>query len=220
MYGAAGLPLSAVCDEFQRGDDGYGFWIECPPLYPALASVALPGFGAAHRARMRDFPRMGAMILLVRDGADRAASNGRVRVDRRGRPVVDYRLGEADARTMRRGLAATARLHLAAGAREVLAQHTSAPRARDEHEARAFGGLSCGPNELTVLSAHVNGTCRLGGDPRTSVCTPDGAVRGAPGVYVADGSLLPTALGVNPQETIMAVATVVAERIAARHRPG
>jgi choline dehydrogenase-like flavoprotein len=182
--------------------------------------VALPGFGADHAARMRDFPRMGAMIVLVRDGADRDVSNGRVRVDRRGRPVLDYRLGEADTRTMRRGLAATARLHLAAGAREVMALHTHAPRVRAERELAVFDALACGPNQLTVLSAHVNGTCRLGGDPRRSVCTPDGAVRGAPGVYVADGSLLPTALGVNPQETIMAVATVIAGRIAARHPRG
>jgi choline dehydrogenase-like flavoprotein len=37
------------------------------------------------------------------------------------------------------------------------------------------------------------------------------------GLFIADGSLLPTALGVNPQETIMAVASVLAERLAARH---
>jgi choline dehydrogenase-like flavoprotein len=68
-----------------------------------------------------------------------------------------------------------------------------------------------------MFSAHVNGTARLGTDPRRSSCTPDGGVRGAPGVYVADGSLLPTAPGVNPQETIMAVATIVSRGIDARH---
>jgi len=70
------------------------------------------------------------------------------------------------------------------------------------------------------MSAHVNGTCRIGRDTRTSGCTPDGERHGVAGVYVADGSLLPTAPGVNPQETIMAVATVIAERIAARHPAG
>jgi choline dehydrogenase-like flavoprotein len=220
MYGAAGIPLSSVCDEFQRGEDGYGFWIECPPLYPAIAAVAQPGFGDAHRARMRAFPQSGAMMVLVRDGADRGASNGDVRVDRRGRPVLRYALGDADARTMRRGLAATARLHLAAGAREVTALHTTEHRVRSESDLGVFDAIECGSNRLTLLSAHVNGSCRLGADPRRSTCTPDGAVRGAPGVYVVDGSVLPTALGVNPQETIMAVATVLAERMAARHRTG
>jgi choline dehydrogenase-like flavoprotein len=68
------------------------------------------------------------------------------------------------------------------------------------------------PNDVTLLTAHVNGTCRLGVSPRTSGTRPDGQRHGAPGVYVCDGSLLPTALGVNPQATIMALATVVAER--------
>jgi len=220
MYGAAGIPLSAMCDEFHRGDAGYGFWIECPPLYPAIASVALPGFGAAHRARMRDFPQLGAMIVLVRDGADTGVSNGAVRVDRRGRPVIDYRLGDADLRTMRRGLAATARLHLAAGAREVTALHTREHRIRTAADVALFDALPCGPNQLTVLSAHVNGSCRLGTDPRRSTCMPDGQVRGTAGLYVVDGSVLPTAPGVNPQETIMAVATVLAGRIIERHPPG
>jgi choline dehydrogenase-like flavoprotein len=220
MYGAAGIPLSSVCDEFQRGDDGYGFWIECPPLYPAISSVVQPGFGDAHRARMRAFPELGAMIVLVRDGADRAASNGDVRIDRRGRPVLRYALGDADARTMRRGLAATARLHLAAGAREVTALHTTEHRVRSHADLGIFDTIECGSNRLTLLSAHVNGSCRLGVDPRRGTCTPDGAVRGARGVYVMDGSVLPTALGVNPQETIMAVATVLAERLADRHPAG
>jgi cholesterol oxidase len=60
----------------------------------------------------------------------------------------------------------------------------------------------------------------MGRDPRTAGCTPDGERFGAPGVYVVDGSLLPTAPGVNPQETIMALASVIAGRIADRHPAG
>ena len=63
-------------------------------------------------------------------------------------------------------------------------------------------------------SAHVNGTCRLGTDPRISGVTSAGERHGVRGLFVADGSLLPTGLGVNPQATIMAIATVVAERAA------
>lgn len=77
-----------------------------------------------------------------------------------------------------------------------------------------------GPNQLALASAHVNGTCRMGTDRRTAGTDTHGERFGAPGVFVADGSLLPTALGVNPQETIAALATVVADRIASRRRPG
>jgi len=91
---------------------------------------------------------------------------------------------------------------------------------RSDADLGIFDTIECGSNRLTLLSAHVNGSCRLGADPRRGTCTPDGAVRGARGVYVMDGSVLPTALGVNPQETIMAVATVLAERLADRHPAG
>lgn len=215
IYGAAGIPLSAVCDEFLRGERGYGFWLECPPLLPALASVAVPGFGAAHRALLERFPRLGATIVLVRDGADRALSNGDVRVDRAGRPRIRYRLGPTDGRHLREGLRAAARLHLAAGAREAVTLHAPPRRARGAGDLDAIAQAPVAANRVGLFSAHVNGTCRLGTDPRTSGCNPDGERHGVRGLYVADGSLLPTALGVNPQETIMALSTVVAERIAA-----
>jgi choline dehydrogenase-like flavoprotein len=74
------------------------------------------------------------------------------------------------------------------------------------------------PNRITLFSAHVNGTCRMGTDPTTSGATPDGERHGVRGLYITDGSLLPTALGVNPQETIMALSHVLSTRMAVRHR--
>lgn len=220
MYPAGGIPLSAVCDQFLRGADGYGFWIECPPYYPALAAVAYPGFGAEHRAAMESLRSSATFIVLVRDGADRLASNGEVRVDRGGRIRIRYRLGPAEHARMARGMEAAARLHLAAGAEEARTLHTHGHPLRGIADLASIAALPAGPNQLGVLSAHVNGTCRMGRDPRTAGCTPDGERFGAPGVYVVDGSLLPTAPGVNPQETIMAIASVVAGRIAERHPAG
>jgi hypothetical protein len=83
MYNAAGIPQSAVCTEFIRGADGFGFWIECPPLPPGLAAAALQGFGSRHREYMVGFERRAALIVLVRDGAD-GTSQGEVRAGRRG----------------------------------------------------------------------------------------------------------------------------------------
>lgn len=217
MYGAGGIPLSSVCDEFLRADGGYGFWIEAPPMYPALAAAVLPGFGARHRQGMERFTRIAPFIVLVRDGADKLVSNGSVTVDRRGRVRIRYRLGAREEDTLRRGIAAAARVHLAAGAREVVTLHARETIVRRDADLKLLDERPYGPNQVGVMSAHVNGTARLGADPRTSGCTPDGERHGFPGVYVADGSLLPTAPGVNPQETIMALATVVAGRIAARH---
>lgn len=75
---------------------------------------------------------------------------------------------------------------------------------------------SLAPNDVALFTAHVNGTCRLGTDPATSGADPDGQLHGAPGVFVLDGSLLPTGLGVNPQATIMAISSLLADRMLAR----
>lgn len=220
LHGDTGIPLSAICDEFLRGSDGYGFWIETPPFYPALTAAALPGFGQPHREMMESSARLASMIVLIRDGADRTRSSGSVSVDRNGRLRLRYRMSAADRARLLRGMDAAARIHFAAGAREVSTLHADACRMRSPSELGAMARRASGPNQLGVVSAHVNGTCRMGTDPATSGCTPDGERHGVPGLYVADGSLLPTAPGVNPQETIMALASVVAERIAARHPAG
>jgi choline dehydrogenase-like flavoprotein len=220
MHAGTGLPLSAVCDEFLRGADGYGFWVEAVPYYPGLSAAALPGFGAAHREMMREGATTAASIVLARDGADRGRSSGEVHAGPDGRPRIRYRLAAADRARILRGIEAAARIHFAAGASEVATLHSPALRIRSPAELAAMARRPAGPNQLGILSAHVNGTCRIGTDPRTSGCTPDGERHGVPGLYVADGSLCPTAPGVNPQETIMALATVVAERISARHPAG
>jgi choline dehydrogenase-like flavoprotein len=160
------------------------------------------------------------MIVLVRDGAERGRSSGGVTVDRAGRVRIRYRMAPADRDRLLRGMEAAARIQFAAGAEEVSTLHATACRMRSPAELGTIARRPAGPNQLGVMSAHVNGTCRIGNDSRTSGCTPDGERHGVPGVYVADGSLLPTAPGVNPQETIMAVATVIAERIEARHPAG
>lgn len=212
VYAAAGIPQSAVCDEFIRRDDhGYGFWIECAPHHPGLAAVAAAGFGAEHRDVMRRFVRTTNLIVLVRDGSDLDASNGSVTL-RSGRPRIAYRIGPRDRANLIAGVQAAARILFAAGVTGVRTLHTAGDELRDDRDVAALADRPWGPLDLTMFSAHVNGTCRLGVDPRTSGVDPSGQRHGVRGLYVVDGSLLPTGLGVNPQATIMALATVIAER--------
>jgi len=70
------------------------------------------------------------------------------------------------------------------------------------------------PWDLDLSAYHPMGTARMGRDPASSVVDADHQVHGVPALYVVDGSAVPTPLGVNPQVTIMAMATRAAERIA------
>jgi choline dehydrogenase-like flavoprotein len=216
IYGAAGIPLSAMCDEFiQRDSNGYGFWLECPPLHPSIGSAAMPQFGEKHAAVFRQFPNLASTIALVRDGSDLEQSNGSVMLDAQQRPRIRYSLGPRDADNMRASLEAAARLQLATGAREVYTLHSRPIVIRNESDLAKIRTRPVNANRMAVFSAHVNGTCRIGTDPATSGVSPTGERHGVPGVYVFDGSMLPTGVGVNPQETIMAMTTVLTERLLA-----
>jgi choline dehydrogenase-like flavoprotein len=212
-YPLAGIPQSALCDEFVRRDrDGYGFWIECPALLPAIAAAALQGFGAEHRGLMSQLRHTVPFIVLVRDGSGTESSLGSVDLRPDGRVRIRHRLSSADRHNLQLGIEAAARLHLAAGASEVVSLHTPIVRTSDESGLRAMRNAPVAPNRVALFSAHVNGTCRLGVKPATSGCSPTGERHGVRGLYVMDGSLLPTAPGVNPQWTIMATASLLATR--------
>jgi choline dehydrogenase-like flavoprotein len=58
-------------------------------------------------------------------------------------------------------------------------------------------------------------SCRMGADPQTSVAGPWGELHDTPGVWIGDGSAMPTASGTNPMISIMALAHRTAEAIAA-----
>ena len=75
------------------------------------------------------------------------------------------------------------------------------------------------PNRGTIFSAHQMGTVRMGSNPRIHACDPAGRVRSETsdrvvgGLYVADASLFPTAIGANPMLTVMALARRVARTV-------
>jgi len=58
----------------------------------------------------------------------------------------------------------------------------------------------------------------MGADPATSVIGPTGEAHGLPGLFLADSSVFPSSLGVNPQLTTMTLATAIARGVAAHGR--
>jgi choline dehydrogenase-like flavoprotein len=156
------------------------------------------------------------LIFLVRD---RGA--GRVTIDASGEAVHSYRVeDELDQRNFRRGLAALARVHDAAGACEIhaLSRAPLAWRRGDDLDAfaRDLQAQPVRPDAMPIFSAHQTGSCRMGEDPASSVADPWGQLHDCPGVWIGDGSAFPNATGINPMVTIMALARRTAFAIAAR----
>jgi choline dehydrogenase-like flavoprotein len=220
----SGPPQSILCDQFAGGSpggDGYGFRLETAPAHPGLLAMATPWCGARdHRREMQASAHRCAIIVLVRD---RAA--GRVRLGAGGVPAVDYRPGRQERELLRQGIIAASRVHLAAGARRLLALNHRRLGLDNRDDAAAVAAYFAAAarsraerNWSTLWSAHQMGTCRMGASPRTAVCDQDGQVWGTRGLFIADGSAFPGSSGVNPMLTIMALAHHTAQRL--RERPG
>ncbi len=185
--------------------------MEAVPATPTLAALAIPGFGVEHRRLMREYPSIGATIVLVKE----VDSEGKVTVNDNGRPSISYDLGSRDLAYLKQGLKATAEVQFAAGAKEVLTLHSrkTSFESVDDIDAK-LARSDWGTNEVALYSAHPLGTCRMGEDVRGSVVDSHCQSHDVRGLFVIDGSVTPTSLGVNPQVTLLAIAEKNAEWIA------
>jgi choline dehydrogenase-like flavoprotein len=169
----------------------------------------LPGVGAAFTDRVANFGHIASIGVHLHD-----RSEGRVGLTSNGSLRLSYRLLEEEARQIQFGIARAAEIHFAAGANEVypnVGPVSVIPRGK----LAEFESMSLKPADLRLEAFHPMSSARMGADAETTVCDPRGAVRGTDRLYVADGSLLPTSVGVNPMMTIIACATHVADDVAA-----
>jgi choline dehydrogenase-like flavoprotein len=154
---------------------------------------------------------------LLRDRGE-----GRVRVDRGGRPIVHYHLSSYDARHLRIGVEGMARILEAAGARRIVLGHAQlvdyepGTRGTIEDYLRAAHAAGYGPARLSLFSFHQMGSARMGGSADDSACDPEGQVWGVQNAVVCDASTFPTASGANPMVTIEAIAHMNASALAER----
>jgi cholesterol oxidase len=87
--------------------------------------------------------------------------------------------------------------------------------------ARVYGGtyapLPTWDAFRRIITVHPLGGCRLAESPDRGVVSPEGQVFHYPGLFVADGSVIPTAIGFHPVMTISAVAERIADAVVASY---
>jgi choline dehydrogenase-like flavoprotein len=174
----------------------------------AFGGAWLLGAGAEHQRRMLDFAHVGSIGVHLCD-----ESAGRVGLGAEGSLRASYKLTAADARRLAFGIARAAEVHFAAGATEVYPNIARVGVLRPGDLA-SFEATAFKPSELRLEAFHPMGTARIAADPRAGACDLRGAVHGTEALYVADGSLFPTSVGVNPMMTIIAFAKQVARGVA------
>ncbi len=185
-----------------------GLKLETLAIPPEMVAGRLPGGGTELMRRFREYRNIAMWVTAVR-----AESAGTVKAGLFGGPVIRYQLDEPDMRRFRSGLAMVARLHFAAGAKEIIPGIYGLPYklGRDEVNRIEEGPLD--PRCYIAVLSHLFGGCPMSSDPRQGVVDGNGRVHGVSGLYVVDASAIPTTIGVNPQHTIMALASVWAENL-------
>lgn len=209
--------LTSVCSEFDNMDGaGHGVKLETPSMTPYTWLVWMPWRDGKEYKHL--VTRMKKMNGYISVGKDR--DTGRVYPDPvDGRVHVAYHPSQFDKRHIVEGIAALARINYVSGAREIVSMATGLDSfvRQDEDDAvtsdakfeQWLGKLRShgfpAPESL-FISAHQMGTCRMSASPKAGVVDEAGRVWGTRGLHVMDASVFPTASGVNPMITVMAIA--------------
>jgi choline dehydrogenase-like flavoprotein len=165
----------------------------------------MPGFGPDHARRTRDIPYLAMFGGMIHD-----EGGGEVVTPPFGmEPIMTYKMDPIDRATIPKIIRHMAETFFAAGAREVFPP-IFGMRGVDADAFRKIDFESVPASKIECSSQHPLGTCRMGISAGNSVVNADAAAWDVDELYLADGSIVPTSLGVNPQLTIMTLATRVA----------
>ena len=191
-----------------EGMEEEGILFEGVSLPPSIGALKMDCSPRRHREIMENYRYYASFGFLVSD-----EGRGWIRWLPNGDPVVYYSLQRREIAKFVKGLKFMTEVFFAAGAKSVLTGIRSLPEITAAEGVAPFDRLKARRSDFAPAAFHPLGTCRMGSDPAQSVVDSYGEVHNMKNLFIADGSIFPSSLGVNPQETIMAFATRIAEFI-------
>jgi len=210
IYGYRGIPQSYYVDEFidleKDPDSGY---ILMPVFgFPVATASQLPGFGRKHWEAMQHFHRTVGILVLMHD-----QSAGMVRVNRSGKPEIDYQVNARERRLFLEGMKHCAEILFAGGAKQVLVPYESPLWLQPGDDLRAIDQRGLRPNDIPIASTHPQSTCKMGEDRRRSVVNSWCRSHDLQNLFVCDMSVFPSSLGAPPQISTASIADRTAHYI-------
>lgn len=205
VEGWKGVSQGAYIEDFENE----GIILEGIFVHPSLMLAALPGVGKHHKELAVQYPNLAAFGVMIHD-----STTGRVKKIPRGNGfIASYSIKKIDMEKFKRAIAYTSRIFFAAGAKTVFTPISSMPILNSMKDIDSFLKLPVKPNQMEIMAFHPLGTCRFGRSQKTGAIKTTGESFELKGLFVTDASIIPTSLGVNPQLTIMALSTMIAENI-------
>ena len=204
VEGWKGVSQGAYIDDFE----GEGIMLEGAFTTPGLLLAAVPYIGKKHKEIATSYPHVAPFGIMVHD-----TSKGRVLKSSPKNINAVYNISKHDVEKLKRGIAYTARILFEAGANVVFTGISKMPVLNSVDDVNKLFALKVKANQIETFAFHPVGTCRMSATSDSGAVNQWGEAFEMKNLYVADGSVVPTSLGVNPQLTIMCLATRIAQGI-------
>jgi choline dehydrogenase-like flavoprotein len=201
-----GIPQSVYVDEFFEEE---GIMLEGVATPPDVQSNTLPYAGNEHARLMGQFSKIALFGSMVSD-----TTEGSVRtLPFYHKPIMLYDLNKDDTHRLQLSVVHLAEIWLAAGAKRVYPMLARRPELTSPKQVNELKGLKLKGDDFFITAYHPMGTCRMGDDPTKSVVNVNCETWDVKRLFICDASVFPTSPGVNPQMTVMAIATRTAAYI-------
>lgn len=211
INGNQGIPMAYHCHEFSVLKTGKpGYMLESIFLAPYQFSLPLPGVEFEQKQFMSRYNHYALIGSLLQD-----ESVGTVTLGGPLGALLDYTVSAGDAKMMVEAMKSAARVLFAAGATRVITSHRKTTVLHSAYDLGIIDDRGVASGAISVGSAHPQGGNRMSGPgmESRSVVDSHSKVHGLENLFVCDASVFPTSLGVNPQLTVMALATRLGEHI-------
>ena len=187
-----------------------GYLLMPNQLQPGTLAGSLPFVGEELGRWAQRLRQVGSTIGWIDDDPDEL---GEIRIDRHGNRSVVYPFGPRTRAMLRDLVRKQIEVHRAAGAREIVVSGSQALTFGASDSLAALASLEVTGGGLHMGAPHPAGGCVMGPDARTSVVDASHRVHGIDNLFVADSSVFPTAVSVDPSFTIMAFSYVAARHV-------
>lgn len=228
VYAWKGIPQSYECTQFLNFEaahppvdadqslkeaaslPGHRSWLITAFAHPMSTATMLPGFGGEHSRLMARYDHLAVFSAMVHD-----QSAGRVTPRGDLGWKIDWTPNQADQRELLYGTMRATEMLFAAGAKRVVFPSRPLLDFKPGDSLARLETFAIRPDTVQITAVHPMSTVPMGNDPRQSPVDSRGKHHHMEGLWVADGSLFPTSIGVPPQLSIYAMGLHVGRAIVA-----
>jgi choline dehydrogenase-like flavoprotein len=193
-----------MCVYARQGD----FLLETSFNPPAATSLIMQGWFEEHYDRMKNYRRLGTVAPVV--GTKPVGTIKKAIIGGNG---VDFKLDPGDFEALKRGVAEISRVLFAGGAEEIYPSTFHSGSIKSEADIERVVKAIVNPEDMNMSSAHPQGGNPMSDNRDIGAVDSNFRVHGFSNLFVADASVFPVSIHVNPQLTIMALAEYAADKI-------